>query len=87
MASAQTQTTGASFGSVIGLGGTPSDGVLDESRGRLYLVNDRANRIDVYDINQKKVITFIRVGSRCQAVHELAIFAWRGLFRCRGRRR
>ncbi|MFN0167551.1 MAG: hypothetical protein ACKV22_14060 [Bryobacteraceae bacterium] len=64
LAWAQTQSTGATFGSVVGLGGTPSDGVLDESRGRIYLVNNRANRVDVYDINQKKVVTFIRVGTR-----------------------
>lgn len=49
------QTTSATFGSVISLGGTPSDIVLDESRGKLYLVNMNANRVDVYDyINQQK---------------------------------
>ncbi|MBI3472084.1 MAG: hypothetical protein HY013_12075, partial [Candidatus Solibacter usitatus] len=58
------QSTGAAYGSIIGLGGTPSDIVLDELRGRLYLVNDRANRLDVYGIPEKRVIGSIMVGNR-----------------------
>jgi len=51
----QTVSTGATFGDVIALGGTPSDIVLDDSRGKLYTVNSSANRIDVYDyLNQVK---------------------------------
>lgn len=51
----QTVATGATFGQVIQLGGTPSDIVLDESRGKLYTVNPSANRIDIYDyLNQQK---------------------------------
>jgi len=38
------QTGGATFGDVVRLGGTPSDVVLDETRGRLYLVQQAANR-------------------------------------------
>jgi hypothetical protein len=38
------QTGGATFGDVVRLGGTPSDVVLDETRGRLYLVRQAANR-------------------------------------------
>ena len=56
------QTTGATFGDVIKLGGTPSDVVLDESRGRLYLVNSAANRVDVYSYVEKRVLGSIPVG-------------------------
>jgi YVTN family beta-propeller protein len=61
---AQAQTTGATFGEVVALGGTPSDVVLDELRGRLYLVNDKANRVDIYDYNLKTVIGSLPVGTR-----------------------
>ena len=59
----QAQTTGATFGDVIKLGYTPSDVVLDESRGRLYLVNSAANKVDVYNYSQKQVIGSIKVGT------------------------
>ncbi|MEO7649665.1 MAG: hypothetical protein ABIZ80_04305 [Bryobacteraceae bacterium] len=62
--SSQTQPSGATFGDIIGLGGTPSDIVLDELRGRLYLVNDRANRVDIYDIHNKRLFGSISVGIR-----------------------
>lgn len=52
----------ASFGSVVRLGGTPSDAVLDEARGRIYLVNQSANRVDIYDYNEKRVTGSIPVG-------------------------
>ena len=55
-------TTGATFGEVISLGGTPSDVVLDELRGRLYLVNDKTDRVDVFDYAAKRVVTSIQVG-------------------------
>src|SRR5207244_278125 len=58
---AQTQS-GATFGQIIGLGGTPSDIVLDELRGRLYLVNNYANRVDVYGIAEKQIVGSIPVG-------------------------
>ena len=51
---AHAQSNAATFGQVIPLGGTPSDIVLDELRGRLYLVNDRSNCIDVYRIADKQ---------------------------------
>ncbi|MBI3684575.1 MAG: hypothetical protein HY235_29745 [Acidobacteria bacterium] len=47
------QSAGATFGEVLPLGGTPSDIVLDEMRGRLYMVNNAANRVDVYDYLSK----------------------------------
>jgi YVTN family beta-propeller protein len=66
--------TAATFGTVVGLGGTPSDAVLDEVRGRIYLVNDRANRVDVYGIPEKRVINNVRVGTRPLA----AAMSWDG---------
>jgi YVTN family beta-propeller protein len=57
------QTTGATFGEVISLGGTPSDIVLDEARQRLYLVNTNANRVDIYSYRDKAIIGSIRVGT------------------------
>lgn len=60
---AMAQTTGATFGEIVKLGGTPSDIVLDESRGRLYLVNNSANRVDVYDYLSKQLKSSISVGT------------------------
>lgn len=60
---AEAQTVGATFGQVVTLGGTPSDIVLDEARGKLYLVRSSANRVDVYDIGAKKVTAGIPVGA------------------------
>ena len=57
------QTTGATFGSVINLGGTPSDLVIDELRGRMYSVNSTANRIDVISLGERKVMKSIVVGN------------------------
>jgi YVTN family beta-propeller protein len=58
------QTTSATFGTVISFGGTPSDIVLDESRGKLYLVNSNANRVDVYDYLNSQKLGPIAVGQR-----------------------
>jgi len=60
---AQSIVTGPVFGEVVNLGGTPSDIVVDEMRGRLYLVNSNANRVDVFDYRLKKVAGSIPVGS------------------------
>src|SRR5205809_6953168 len=57
------QTFGPSFGTVVSLGATPSDVVLDESRGRLYLVNSAANRVEIYNIAEKRVAGSITVGT------------------------
>jgi YVTN family beta-propeller protein len=59
----QAQTSGATFGDVIRLGGTPSDIVLDEARGRLYLVNSSTNQVNIYDYNNNGLIGSISVGS------------------------
>lgn len=58
------QTTSATFGKVISLGGTPSDIVLDESRGKLYLVNTNANRINIYDYANQQNAGSVAVGQR-----------------------
>lgn len=60
---ATAQTTGATFGRVISLAGTPSDIVLDERRQQLYLVRQNANRVDVYDWVNDRILTGIPVGS------------------------
>src|SRR5947209_5479352 len=57
------QTTGATFGDIIKLGGTPSDIVLDESRGRLYLVNSNTGQVDIYSYTNKIIAGSIRVGT------------------------
>ena len=54
--------TGATFGSVVQLRGTPSDIVLDESRHRLYLVNASAGNVSVYDYSAQAVVSTITVG-------------------------
>ena len=57
------QTTAATFGKVITLGGTPSDAVLDESRRLIYLVNQQGNRVDLFSTSTNAVIGFISVGN------------------------
>jgi DNA-binding beta-propeller fold protein YncE len=56
------QSVGATFGEVIPLGGTPSDLVLDESRGRIYVINTAGNRVDIYDYLEKNVVGSFSVG-------------------------
>jgi YVTN family beta-propeller protein len=58
----QTVITGATFGEVTALGETPSDMVLDELRGLIYLVRPTANRVDVYDYVNKRLLNPIPVG-------------------------
>lgn len=55
------QSTSATFGELLALGGTPSDIVVDESRQRLYLVNSPGNRVDVYDYAGKALLGSIGV--------------------------
>ena len=56
------QTGSATFGDVVRLGGTPSDAVLDETRGRIYLVNLTANRVDVYSYLERTLIKAFPTG-------------------------
>ena len=61
---AEAQTTGATFGDVIRLGGTPSDIVLDESRQQLYLVNENSNQVNIYDYVSNMIVSSITVGTQ-----------------------
>ena len=60
---AHAQAPAPSFGEVISLGGTPSDIVMDEARGRLYLVISTSNRVDIYNYLEKKISGSIAVGT------------------------
>jgi YVTN family beta-propeller protein len=60
---AQTTQQAATFGQIINLGYTPSDVVLDESRGVLYLVNSNSNRVDVISTTTQKLVRSILVGT------------------------
>ena len=54
---------GATFGTVVAIGGHASDAALDESRGLLYIANFTANRIDVLSIADNSIHTSIRVAA------------------------
>jgi uncharacterized protein (TIGR03437 family) len=56
------QTTIATFGTRIPAPGSLLDIVLDEQRGRLYLVNYANNRLDVYSIPDQQFLTPIALG-------------------------
>lgn len=62
------QSVGATFGEVVQLGGTPSDMVLDEARGKIYLVNTAANRVDIFDYHEKRLTGSYPVGLQPLAV-------------------
>ncbi len=47
----------ATFGTVVPLVGGAADLVLDENRGRLYLVNTSQNRLEIYSVAQKRFLT------------------------------
>src|ERR1035438_196867 len=59
---AQVSQQAATFGQIINLGYTPSDVVLDESRGLLYLVNTNGNKIDVIGAASQKLVRSIPIG-------------------------
>src|SRR5437868_4361392 len=50
----------ATFGTVVPVIGGASDIVLDEARGRLYLVNTNQNRVEVYSIQQRRLLTPVK---------------------------
>lgn len=56
-------TWSATFGTVVPLVGGAADIVLDEARGRLYLVNTSQTRIEVYSIPQRRFLNTIRTES------------------------
>lgn len=53
----------ATFGTVVPLVGGAADILLDEPRGRLYLVNAGANRLEIYSIPQRRFLTPIALDS------------------------
>jgi uncharacterized protein (TIGR03437 family) len=53
----------ATFGTPVALVGGASDLVLDEPRGRLYLVNSSQSRVEVYSIPQRRFLTPIPTDS------------------------
>ncbi len=59
---AQVTQQAATFGQIINLGYTPSDVVLDESRGVLYSVNTNSNKVDIVSTTTQKVIQSVLVG-------------------------
>jgi YVTN family beta-propeller protein len=60
---AQTVNTGATFGRTVNLGGEPRDIILDELRGRIYIVNANANRVEIYDYRDGRLTGQITVGT------------------------
>src|SRR5579885_2735474 len=52
---------GATFGSVVAIGGQASDIALDEARGVLYIANFTANRIEVMSLADNSIQTSINV--------------------------
>src|SRR5712692_3759489 len=54
---------GATFGTVTPALGA-ADMVLDQARGRLYLINSNLNRVQVYDIAQRTFLPSISTGTQ-----------------------
>ena len=54
---ATTSSQAATFGTVVTIDGGVSDLVLDEARGRLYLVNSPQNRVEIYDTSKKQLLS------------------------------
>ena len=53
----------ATFGTVVPLVGGAADIILDEPRGRVYLVNTSQTRVEVYSIAQRRFLTSVRTES------------------------
>lgn len=53
----------ATFGTAVPLVGGATDIVLDEPRGRLYLVNSSQNRVDIYSIPQRRFLNPVKTDS------------------------
>lgn len=56
--------SGATFGTVVAVGGQASDEALDETRGLLYIANFTANRIDVMSTATNTIQTSINVAAQ-----------------------
>jgi uncharacterized protein (TIGR03437 family) len=62
------EVSGATFGTVVAptggfLVGGASDIVLDEPRGRLYLVNSSQQRVEIYSIAQRRFLSSVRTSA------------------------
>ena len=62
------QARGATFGKVVSIGGAAADLVLDEGRGKLYIANFTANRIDVMSLATNTIQTSINVPAQPSSV-------------------
>jgi uncharacterized protein (TIGR03437 family) len=62
------QARAATFGKVVSIGGTAADLVLDEGRGKLYIANFTANRIDVMSLATNTIQTSINVPAQPSSV-------------------
>ena len=56
------------FGKVVSIGGEASDIALDEVRGRLYIANFTANRIDVMSLANNAILTSINVAPQPSSI-------------------
>jgi uncharacterized protein (TIGR03437 family) len=56
------------FGKVVSIGGEASDLALDETRGRLYIANFTANRIDVMSLATNTIINSINVANQPSSI-------------------
>ena len=54
----------ATFGTAVPLIGGASDLVLDEGRNRLYLVNTPQNRVEVYSVQQRRLLDSIATSAQ-----------------------
>jgi uncharacterized protein (TIGR03437 family) len=68
VASLATVGWGASFGTVVSIGGHASDLALDEPRGVLYIANFTANRVEVMSLASHTIQTSINVAAQPSAV-------------------
>ncbi len=59
---------GATFGTVVSIGGQASDLALDEPRGVLYISNFTANRIEVMSLSNNAIRTSINVAAQPSAL-------------------
>lgn len=50
----------ATFGTVVPVLGGASDLVLDEGRGRLYLVNTNQNQVEIYSLQQRTLLSPVK---------------------------
>src|SRR4051794_18707310 len=54
---------GATFGTVVAIGGQAADIALDEGRGVLYIANFTASRIDVLPVGGREISTSMHVAA------------------------